>query len=97
MRVMITTTRRPDTLASYYTKYLALIPGIQLVPVYTFDKEDQYIQESYYRKVRTHFLPGKLTRMISSYLIEEIRNQKPEVLIVIKGQYISPDLLRDVK
>jgi spore maturation protein CgeB len=97
MKVMITTTKRPDTLATYYTKYLSCIAGIELFPVYTFDKEEQYIQESFLQKVRTHFLPGALTKLISNYLEEEIHKSKPDVLIIIKGMYIGVDLIRRAK
>ena len=43
MRVMITTTAQPDTLATYYTKYLSQIKSIEVKPVYTFDLEDDLI------------------------------------------------------
>ena len=97
MKVMITTTKRPDTLAAYYTRHLSTIQGIELVPVYTFDFEDEYVQNMFFRKVQAHFFPAVLTREVTAKLEQEVLEYKPDVLIIVKGLYISPGLLERLK
>lgn len=97
MKIMITTTQRPNTIASYYSTHLSSDPSIELIRAYTFDLEDNFFRKGFSAKVKVHIRPQVLTKLVSAYLDELVQKHKPDALLVIKGQFINPALLKKLK
>ncbi|MBK9983469.1 MAG: glycosyltransferase family 1 protein [Saprospiraceae bacterium] len=94
---MITTTHQSNTIASYYSKHLASDPSVKLIPAYSFDLEDDYIQKGLWAKVSVHLRPQILTKLVSAYLEDLVQKNTPDALLIIKGQFVSPSFLEKMK
>lgn len=93
MRILITSSSNKDTIAGYYSQYLATNPGIELVPVYTFDVEEGPGHNNPSQRIIRKVFPQQMTRQVSAMLEEAVEEHQPDVVIVIKGMHIHPDML----
>lgn len=93
MKILLTASSSPDTIAWNYTKYLSELKEVDLVPVYTFDTEEGPDQQGISQKLLRKLSPGLMTRRISGMLERSITIHRPDVLIIIKGMHIAPQLL----
>lgn len=97
MRILITSSSNKDTIAGYYTQYLAINPEIELVPVYTFDVEEGPGHNNPSQRIIRTIFPGHTTRQVSTLLEAAIEAHQPDVVIIIKGMHIHPEMLDRIK
>lgn len=87
----------PDTIAWNYTRHLSNLKEVDLRPVHTFDLEESSEQQKIGNKIIRRFYPKGMTRRVSQMLMDAVSKHKPDVLLVIKGMHIDPDLLMQIK
>lgn len=96
LRILITTSSDKNTLAACYQKHLSVCPGVQIIPAYTFDIEEKPTSRGLHVRVMEKIFRFQVMRRSTSYLLEEVRRAKPDVVVIIKGAHISEDAVHEL-
>ncbi len=95
MRVLMTNSKNPFPLASQL--YSALQPmDISISSFYPYDLADIY-HSSFQKKILTRLLPSHLEDHINKSLVDQIEENSPDLVFIVKGYYITPNTLMRIK
>ena len=68
-----------------------------MIPAYTFDLEERLAANGIKGRLLSRLLPSSITRRSTALLMEAAKTSKPDFVIIIKGVYISPDAIQQLR